>query len=99
MFESKQFSTCLLLKGDNQSIQDNKIGVNRPKFVEIGTYSVGAVFGLGEPMDDRAVAANNAGAQCLLLPRQWLLQNEQNLGNVWQRCVRFVIALTSLGIR
>lgn len=38
-------------------------------------------------MVDRAVAAKNSGAQCLILPRRWLFEKEQNLGNVWQRYV------------
>lgn len=54
-------------------------------FVEIGTFSCGSVFGLGEQMDDRIILAKNTGAQCLLIPRYWLFQKEQNMGNVWQR--------------
>lgn len=68
---------------------EHKVANNQPKnhFLEIGTYSCGAVFGLGEPMDDRAIAAKNSGAQCLIVPRHWLFQKEQNMGNVWQRWV------------
>lgn len=36
-------------------------------------------------MNDRAIAAKNLTVQCLLLPRQWLFEKQQNLGNVWQR--------------
>lgn len=72
------------------------VGRNESKmhFIEIGTFSCGAVFGLGEPMQDRAITAKHSAVQCMILPRQWLFAREQNLGNVWQRCVCvFMIAI------
>ncbi|XP_058127165.1 uncharacterized protein LOC131290614 [Anopheles ziemanni] len=53
-------------------------------FVDIATYSSGAVFGVGEHMVDRAVFARSR-VQCLLIPRYWLLEKPQNRGNIWNR--------------
>lgn len=54
-------------------------------FMEIGKLSVGAVFGLGEEMIDRAIVANSCGVQCFMIPRYWLLIKKQNAGNIWNR--------------
>ncbi|XP_037027542.1 uncharacterized protein LOC119068165 [Bradysia coprophila] len=54
------------------------------KFVHVGTFSPGSVFGLGEEMIDRAIVARNV-VQCLEIPRYLLFQKTQNLGNIWQR--------------
>lgn len=54
-------------------------------FIEIAIYKCGSVFGLGEQMEDRIITAGADGVQCLLIPRYWLLQKKQNLGNIWQR--------------
>lgn len=54
-------------------------------FVEVGKLSEGAVFGLGEEMIDRAIVAKSSGAQCLMIPRYWLLIKRQNHGNIWNR--------------
>lgn len=54
-------------------------------FIEIGTFGCGSIFGLGEQMDDRIIAAGDKGVQCLLIPRYWLMQKKQNSGNIWQR--------------
>lgn len=59
--------------------------VRRSHFVEIGQFSVGSVFGLGEHMDDRAIIAKNTQVQCLLIPHYWLFEKKQNAGNIWQR--------------
>lgn len=53
-------------------------------FVIVGTYKTGAIFGLGEEMNHRTVVAKRL-TECLLLPRYWLMQKEQNIGNVWSR--------------
>ncbi|KAG4079286.1 hypothetical protein HA402_007978 [Bradysia odoriphaga] len=53
-------------------------------FMEIATLSAGSIFGLGEVITDRAIVARNV-VQCLEIPRFWLLQRSQNVGNVWQR--------------
>lgn len=50
----------------------------------MGSYSCGSVFGLGEEMEHRTIVAKNY-VQCLLIPRYWLMQKSQNIGNVWQR--------------
>lgn len=53
-------------------------------FMEIGEYSCGSMFGLGEHMDDRAIVANT-DVQCLLIPHYWLFEKKQNAGNIWHR--------------
>ncbi|XP_055687322.1 uncharacterized protein LOC129792355 [Lutzomyia longipalpis] len=53
-------------------------------FVFVGSYKNGAIFGLGEEMTHRSVVARKY-TECLLLPRYWLMQKEQNIGNIWSR--------------
>lgn len=59
------------------------------QFVDVGTYNCGAVFGIGEEMENRAIIARSV-VQCLLIPRYWLFQKSQNIGNVWQRIKIFL---------
>ncbi|XP_035790785.1 uncharacterized protein LOC118466053 [Anopheles albimanus] len=54
------------------------------RFIDVGTFSCGAVFGLGETLEHRTVVARTH-VQCLAVPRDWLLAGRQNVGNVWQR--------------
>lgn len=54
------------------------------KFVDVGTFRVGAVFGISEEIENRIVIARTT-VQCLCIPRNWLFQKAQNIGNVWQR--------------
>lgn len=56
-------------------------------FIEIGTFRCGSIFGLGEQMEDRIITAGNKGVQCLLIPRYWLMQKNQNSGNIWERLI------------
>lgn len=58
-------------------------------FVNVGKYEKGSIFGLGEELQDRIIIAKNE-VQCLLLPRYWLFQKEQNLGNIWSRTKMFI---------
>lgn len=58
---------------------------HRSHFVEIGEFSCGSIFGLGEHMDDRAIVAKHTQVQCLLIPHYWLFEKKQNAGNIWQR--------------
>ncbi|XP_059610071.1 cyclic nucleotide-binding domain-containing protein 2-like [Phlebotomus argentipes] len=53
-------------------------------FVVVGAFKTGAIFGLGEEMNHRSVVAKRL-TECLLLPRYWLMQKEQNIGNIWSR--------------
>lgn len=59
------------------------------QFVDVGTYHVGGVFGIGEEMENRIIIARNV-VQCMLIPRYWLFQKAQNIGNVWQRIKLFL---------
>ncbi|XP_039969078.1 uncharacterized protein LOC120780913 [Bactrocera tryoni] len=53
-------------------------------FIEVGTISKGGIFGLGEAMKHRIIMAETK-VQCLVIPRYWLFQDEQNPANMWQR--------------
>lgn len=44
----------------------------------------GGIFGLGEKMEHRVIMARTT-VQCLMIPRFWLLEKNQNPGNIWQR--------------
>ncbi|XP_050093326.1 uncharacterized protein LOC126576198 [Anopheles aquasalis] len=54
------------------------------RFIDVGTFSCGAVFGLGETLEHHSVVARTH-VQCLAIPRDWLLAKRQNVGNAWQR--------------
>lgn len=60
-------------------------------FVNIGYYGKGSIFGLGEELQDRIIVAKTR-VQCLLLPRYWLFQKEQNMNNIWNRTKLFLEA-------
>ncbi|KAH8408917.1 hypothetical protein KR009_003749 [Drosophila setifemur] len=53
-------------------------------FIDVGSLTYGGIFGLGEKMEHRVIMARTV-VQCLVLPRFWLLEEEQNPGNIWQR--------------
>ncbi|KAH8285982.1 hypothetical protein KR054_000263 [Drosophila jambulina] len=53
-------------------------------FIDVGSLTYGSIFGLGEKMEHRVIMARTV-VQCLLLPRYWLLKEEQNPGNIWNR--------------
>ncbi|XP_017855997.1 PREDICTED: uncharacterized protein LOC108608895 [Drosophila arizonae] len=53
-------------------------------FIDVGSLTFGGIFGLGETMRHRVIMARST-VQCLLLPRFFLLDNDQNPGNIWQR--------------
>jgi len=52
--------------------------------VDVGSLSFGGIFGLGEKIIHRVIMARTV-VQCLLLPRYWLMEEEQNPGHIWQR--------------
>lgn len=80
------------MKTNEATMSDGTI--YRSHFVEIGEFSCGSIFGLGEHMDDRAIVAKHTQVQCLLIPRYWLFEKEQNAGNIWQRYVFFYVSLS-----
>lgn len=59
------------------------------QFIDVGSLTVGGVFGIGEEMENRVIIARNV-VQCLMIPRHWLFQKAQNIGNVWQRIKLFL---------
>lgn len=54
------------------------------RFIDVGSFSCGSVFGLGENMQHRTIVARNH-VQCLLIPRHWIFQKQQNPANIWIR--------------
>lgn len=54
------------------------------QFVDVGSLSCGAVFGLGENLQHKTIVARTS-VQCLLVPRYWLFIKAQNKGNIWER--------------
>lgn len=66
---------------DKEPMHGNNVTV---RLIEVGQYNAGCAFGLGEQMEDRMISAKT-DVECLLIPRYWLFQSEQNLGNIWQK--------------
>lgn len=81
---TKNFSSDKL-----KSITDGDDASIKYQFVDVGTFSVGAVFGINENIENRVIIARTI-VQCLLIPRQWLFQKAQNIGNVWPRIKLFL---------
>lgn len=81
---TKNFSTDRL-----KSITDGDDASIKYQFVDVGTFSVGAVFGISENIENRIILARTT-VQCLLIPRLWLFQKAQNIGNVWPRIKLFL---------
>ncbi|KAM7360315.1 uncharacterized protein ACRADG_004761 isoform 2-T2 [Cochliomyia hominivorax] len=54
------------------------------RFIDVGSLTFGGIFGLGEKFEHRVIMARTT-VQCLMIPRYWLLEQEQNPGNIWQR--------------
>ncbi|XP_023158482.1 uncharacterized protein LOC101458382 isoform X1 [Ceratitis capitata] len=53
-------------------------------FIDVGSLTFGGIFSLGEKLEHRVIMARTT-VQCLMLPRYWLLERDQNPGNIWQR--------------
>ncbi|XP_037828540.1 uncharacterized protein LOC119616274 isoform X2 [Lucilia sericata] len=53
-------------------------------FIDVGSLTFGSIFGLGEKLEHRVIMARTT-VQCLMIPRFWLLEKDQNPGNIWQR--------------
>ncbi|BFG00818.1 uncharacterized protein DMAD_00736 [Drosophila madeirensis] len=58
-------------------------------FIDVASLTFGAIFGLGEKMQDRNIMTRTH-VQCLVIPRFWLFEPAQNPGNFWQRKRFFV---------
>ncbi|XP_053658520.1 cGMP-dependent protein kinase egl-4-like [Anopheles marshallii] len=74
-------------KQTSADLDDSKLSQRQTiehRFIDVGTFGCGSVFGLGETMPHRMVVARNR-VQCLMIPRGWLLEKEQNVGNTWLR--------------
>ncbi|XP_037952850.1 uncharacterized protein LOC119683280 isoform X2 [Teleopsis dalmanni] len=54
------------------------------RFIDVGSLLFGGIFGLGEKLQHRVIMARST-VQCLLVPRYWLFEPNQNPGNIWQR--------------
>uniref|UniRef100_A0A034WRV2 cAMP-dependent protein kinase regulatory subunit n=1 Tax=Bactrocera dorsalis TaxID=27457 RepID=A0A034WRV2_BACDO len=53
-------------------------------FIDVGSITFGGIFSLGEKLEHRVIMARTT-VQCLMLPRYWLMERDQNPGNIWQR--------------
>ncbi|XP_062123937.1 uncharacterized protein LOC133837265 [Drosophila sulfurigaster albostrigata] len=53
-------------------------------FIDVGSLTFGGIFGLGEKSQHRVIMARDV-VQCLMIPRFFLMDQELNPGNVWQR--------------
>ncbi|XP_016951796.1 uncharacterized protein LOC108025728 isoform X2 [Drosophila biarmipes] len=91
--ESKSSSTSEIFtasSGNNEknNVEEDKVSLIpdpvETHFIDVGSLTYGSVFGLGEKMEHRVIMARTV-VQCLLLPRFWLLEEEQNPGNIWHR--------------
>ncbi|KPU79641.1 uncharacterized protein Dana_GF17086, isoform B [Drosophila ananassae] len=60
------------------------IAASETRFIDVGSLTFGAIFGLGESMIHRVIMAKTI-VQCLTLPRFFLLDPKQNPGNIWER--------------
>jgi hypothetical protein len=58
--------TSLIAPADGE----NEAGVNY-QFFDVGTFRVGAVFGIAEDIENRIIIARTT-LQCLCIPRKWL---------------------------
>ncbi|XP_030566087.1 uncharacterized protein LOC115766334 [Drosophila novamexicana] len=64
--------------------KDSQIIPTETRFIDVGSLTYGGIFGLGEKMAHRVIMARTV-VQCLLLPRYWLFEEEQNPGHIWKR--------------
>lgn len=71
------------------SIVDRDSADVKLQFIDVGTYNCGGIFGIYEEMENRIIIARTE-VQCLMIPRYWLFQKAQNIGNVWQRIQLFL---------
>uniref|UniRef100_A0A182M9K2 Cyclic nucleotide-binding domain-containing protein n=1 Tax=Anopheles culicifacies TaxID=139723 RepID=A0A182M9K2_9DIPT len=85
--------SCMIVHGQLLAAQplSHKQAIEH-RFIDVGTFSCGSVFGLGEVMPHRMVVARNR-VQCLVIPRDWLFEKQQNVGNTWQR-IRMMLDIT-----
>ncbi|XP_039497329.1 uncharacterized protein LOC120455320 isoform X2 [Drosophila santomea] len=84
---SSEIFTASSMINEKSLIDESAKTVNEPvetHFIDVGSLTYGSVFGLGEKMEHRVIMARTV-VQCLLLPRFWLLEEEQNPGNIWHR--------------
>ncbi|XP_034118719.1 uncharacterized protein LOC117577871 [Drosophila albomicans] len=71
------------------SIRASKDDNYATHFIDIGSMYFGGLCGVGETNDHRVLMARTT-VQCLLIPRYWLMEDEQNPGHIWQR-MRFYL--------
>ncbi|XP_017110476.1 uncharacterized protein LOC108134612 isoform X1 [Drosophila elegans] len=83
---SSEIFTASSFCNDKTSYDGTKTGAvpAETHFIDVGSLTYGSIFGLGEKMEHRVIMARTV-VQCLLIPRFWLLEEEQNPGNIWHR--------------
>ncbi|XP_060663231.1 uncharacterized protein LOC132796175 [Drosophila nasuta] len=62
----------------------NVVPETETRFVDVGSLTYGGIFGLGETIVHRVIMARTV-VQCMLLPRFWLMEPDQNPGHIWKR--------------
>lgn len=91
--ESEIFTASSSRSSETLSIRTTlkaRAGTNyTTRFIDIGSMCYGGLFGVGEKSDHRVIMARTT-VQCLLLPRYWLMEDDQNPGHIWQR-MRFYL--------
>ncbi|XP_070137235.1 uncharacterized protein [Drosophila bipectinata] len=73
----------------NSTDSTSFITSSESRFIDVGTLTFGAIFGLGENMTHRVIMAKTI-VQCLTLPRFFLLDTKQNPGNIWERRLLYI---------
>ncbi|XP_065355185.1 uncharacterized protein LOC135949524 [Calliphora vicina] len=82
--ESIRDSLCGSSRSAETPSYQRPIGKLENHFIDVGSLTFGSIFGLGEKLEHRVVMARTT-VQCLMIPRFWLLEKDQNPGNIWQR--------------
>ncbi|XP_017845483.1 uncharacterized protein LOC108601996 isoform X1 [Drosophila busckii] len=77
-------SDAMLESERELSLSDSEDEAIESRFIDVGSLTFGGIFGLGEQIKDRVIMARST-VQCLMLPRFFLLEKEQNPENVWHR--------------
>ncbi|XP_034485054.1 uncharacterized protein LOC117789947 [Drosophila innubila] len=79
-------SVTSTIKSSSKQLDDANYATH---FIDVGSMCFGGLFGVGEKCDHRVVMARTT-VQCLLIPRYWLMEDDQNPGHIWQR-MRFYL--------
>ncbi|KAH8381585.1 hypothetical protein KR093_008750 [Drosophila rubida] len=91
--EEERASSINIQASEDEAKKKKKSVIAESHFIDVGTLTFGAIFGLGEKSEHRVIMARDV-VQCLMIPRFFLMGNELNPGNIWQRrlfCLNCII--------